>query len=258
MMGADKLRGRPNPEALLTAFKPAGEQFALAARVSGPVKSAFAAPPPAPEKPPAAAGGDKPKATPAPHLAESVKPVNLIVVADTDLIDDRFWLRSQDVLGQRFSVPIASNADLILNGVDNLSGSSELISLRSRGRSQRPFLVVESLRRQAEQKFLAQEKALQAKLDETQKKIADLQSKREGGGTGALLSTEQRAAMDGFRDELVVTRKELRGVQRELNREIEVLEMKVKFVNIGLIPLVFAGMAGAAVLLRRRRRAAAA
>ena len=231
MMGADKLRGRPNPEALLATFKPAGEQYALAARISGPVKSAFSTPPPAPEKPKDAAAGDKPKPAPGPHLAESVKPVNLIVVADTDLIDDRFWLRSQDVLGQRFSVPIASNADFILNGADNLSGSSELISLRSRGRSQRPFLVVESLRRQAEQKFLAQEKALQAKLDETQKKIADLQSKREGGGGGALLSTEQRAAMDGFRDELVVTRRELRGVQRELNREIEVLEMKVKFVN---------------------------
>jgi ABC-type uncharacterized transport system involved in gliding motility auxiliary subunit len=192
-------------------------------------------------------------------LAESAKPVNLIVVADTDLIDDRFWLRTQDVLGQRFSVPIAGNADFILNGADNLSGSSELISLRSRGRSQRPFLVVEGLRRQAEQKFLAQEKALQQKLDDTQKKIADLQTKRDGGGGGAaLLSPEQRAAMDGFREDLVTTRRELRGVQRELNREIELLEMKVKFVNIGLVPLALAGMALASVLLRRRRAAAAA
>ncbi len=261
LLAAEKLRGRPNPEALLAAFKPAGEQFALAARLSGPVKSAFPkGPPPAPAddktKPPAA--GEKPRLTPGPHLAESAKPVNLIVVADTDLIDDRFWLRSQEVLGQRFSVPIASNADLILNGVDNLSGSSDLISLRSRGRSQRPFLVVEGLRRDAEQKFLAQEKALQQKLEETQKKIADLQTKREGGaGAGALLSAEQRATMDGFRDELVATRRELRGVQRELNRDIEWLEMKVKFVNIGLIPIALAGIAGAAVLLRRRRRATA-
>lgn len=257
LLGADKLRGRPNPEALLASFKAAGEQYALAARVSGPVKSAFPGGPPPAEKPPAA--GDKPKPVPGPHLAESAKPVNLIVVADTDLIDDRFWLRTQEVLGQRFSVPISSNADFILNGADNLSGSSELISLRSRGRSQRPFLVVEGLRRQAEQKFLAQEKALQQKLDETQKKISDLQSKREGGGGGAaLLSPEQRAAMDGFREELVATRRELRGVQRELNREIELLEMKVKFVNIGLIPLALAGMALASALLRRRRAAAAA
>jgi ABC-type uncharacterized transport system involved in gliding motility auxiliary subunit len=259
LVAVEKVRGRPDPQGLLEAFKPTGEKYALAARLSGPVKSAFPdGPPPAPEKKDGEAEkAAEPKEAPAPHLEESAGPANIIVIADADMIDDRFWVRTQDVFGQRVAIPIASNADFLINAVDNLAGSSDLISLRSRGRSQRPFERIEALRRDAEQQLLVRERSLQKKLDETQKKIADLQSKSQGA-SAALLSAEERAAMEGFREELIATRRELRGVQRELNKDIERLELGVKFVNIGLVPIGIGLVAAGVAAVRRRRRQAAA
>lgn len=264
LMDADDLMGAPSPERLIEKFKSADRSFVLAARISGPAKSAFPDGAPKEEKkgdegvaaqPAGAAAAKAPK----PHLAESQGPINLIVVADTDTLYDQFWLRTQELLGQRMMVPTAANGDLALNALDNLSGSADLIGLRSRGKSTRPFEVVDGLRREAEQQFLEQERQLNEKLAETQKRIQELQGKAQGGG-GALLTPEQQQEIERAREEVLKTRKELRAVQRELNKDIELLEARVKFANIGLIPIAVAIVALALALLRlqrRRRRALA-
>jgi ABC-type uncharacterized transport system involved in gliding motility auxiliary subunit len=251
LMDARDLDGDPNPQALAEKFKPTGESYVLAARISGTVKSAFpAGAPPVEKKEGDAAAAPKPAA---PHVAESAKPINVLLVADADLLDDRFWVRSQQMMGQTMYVPIAANADLLVNAIDNMSGSGDLIGLRSRGRSQRPFEVIDNMRRQAEQQFLARQKQLEHKLETTQKQLADLQSKAQDQ-SNALLSAEQEAAMTTFRDDLLSTRRELRGVQRELNRDIESLQVLVKFINIGLMPLLAALVAvGLAIVWRQRR-----
>jgi ABC-type uncharacterized transport system involved in gliding motility auxiliary subunit len=256
LMDTKDLDGDPNPQALAEKFKPTGEHYILAARISGPVKSAFPnGAPPAEKKDDEKKEGDAaaaPKPA-APHLTESAKPINVLLVTDVDMLDDRFWVRSQQMMGQTMYVPIAANADLLINAIDNMSGSGDLIGLRSRGRSQRPFEVIDNMRRQAEQQFLARQKALETKLETTQKQLADLQSKAQDQ-SNALLSAEQEAAMTNFRDELLSTRRELRGVQRELNRDIESLQLLVKFINIGLMPLLAALVAvGLAIVWRQRR-----
>jgi len=264
LMDADDLMGAPSPERLIEKFKSADRNFVLAARISGPAKSAFPDGPPKEEKKgdegaAAQPAGAAPAKEPKPHLAESQGPINLIVVADTDTLYDQFWLRTQELLGQRMMVPISANGDLALNALDNLAGSADLIGLRSRGKSTRPFEVVDGLRRGAEQQFLEQERQLNENLAETQKRIQELQGKAQGGG-GALLTAEQQQEIEGAREEVLKTRKELRAVQRELNKDIEQLEARVKFANIGLIPIVVAIVALALVLLRlqrRRRRAQA-
>lgn len=258
LFDADELRGGPDPQRLIQQFKPADRTFVIAARVSGPAKSAFPDGPPKEEKKgdegvapkPASA---EPEAPAKPHLAESQQPINVIVVADTDLLYDQFWVRTQELFGQRVLVPTAANADMALNALDNLSGSADLIGLRSRGKSTRPFEVVDALRRGAEQQFLEQERMLNEKLAETQKKIQELQGKAQAGG-GALLTPEQQAEIESAREEVLKTRQELRAVQRELNKDIEKLEARVKFANIGLIPLAVAILALALALVRRQRR----
>lgn len=251
LMDTKDLDGDPNPQALAEKFKPTGETYTLAARISGTVKSAFPNGAPQAEKKDGDAAA-APKAA-APHVVESAKPINVLLVADADLLDDRFWVRSQQMMGQNMYVPIAANADLLVNAIDNMSGSGDLIGLRSRGRSQRPFEVIDNMRRQAEQQFLARQKALEQKLETTQKQLADLQSKAQDQ-SNALLSAEQEAAMTTFRDDLLSTRRELRGVQRELNRDIESLQVLVKFINIGLMPLLAALVAvGLAIVWRQRR-----
>lgn len=256
LMDVADLRGDPNPQALAEKFKATGETYTLAARITGPAKTAFPDGPPAPKADDKKDGEKKEAAAPAPQVKESTKPINVVLVADADLLDDRFWVRTQQMFGQSLYVPIAANADFLVNAIDNLSGSGDLIGLRSRGKSQRPFLVIEELRRSADQQYQARERALQKKLDETEKQIAELQSKAGTGGSGtnALVSAEQQAAIEGLRAEILTTRKELRNVQRELNRDIEKLQLGVKFINIGLVPLLAALVAiGLGIAWRRRR-----
>jgi ABC-type uncharacterized transport system involved in gliding motility auxiliary subunit len=261
-LDVDLIKMAPDPVSLLANFKPEDKRLLLAARINGPVKSAFpdgAPPEPKPEgQDQAKPAESKPAAA---HLAESREPANIIVIADTDLLEDRFWAQVQDFFGQRVAVPIANNGDFVTNAIDNLLGSNALIGLRSRGQSARPFVLVQEIQRDAETRFRAKEKELTEKLRDTEKKLSELQSQGQdqAGGGRTVLSKAQQEAIDQFRGDLLVTRKELRNVQQDLRSDIQSLETWIKFLNIGLIPIL---VAVAAVLIgvarTRRRRASVA
>lgn len=229
-----------DPQQMLRNFRPDNKVQVLAARLKGKVGTAF------PDGP-ATTGGGK--------AEEQVREgeINAILVADTDILNDLFWVRTQNYYGMEMPQAIANNADFVVNAIDNLSGSTDLISLRSRSASVRPFEVVEHIRREAETQFREQEQALQAKLEETEKKILELQ--QESGDGGAILGPEQTQAIDNFRTEQVKTRKELRAVQHELQKNIERLGALLKFINIGLVPLFITLLAVGAGLYRSRRTA---
>ena len=253
---AARLRMMPDVEGLLRDYRPEGEPLTLAARLTGKVKTAFpdGKPEAADADPSGNPGADKASKQP-PHLAESADPINVIVVADTDMLQDRFWVQVQNFLGQRIGIPTSANNDFVTNALDNLTGSHDLISVRNRGSFSRPFTLVRAIQQEAEMQFRQKEQALQQRLKETERKIQELQSTKEDQTT-VILSTEQEAALDGFRQELVATRKELRNVQHELQKNIESLENVVKFLNIGFMPLVIAvgGVVFSAYTIRRRLR----
>ena len=257
LYGVDAIRFGPNPQRLIDEFKPDGVNHVMAARISGTASSAFPDGAPKADSNDQSGGEDKP-AEQREHLAESAKPVNVIVVADSDILFDQLWLRRQQLLGQDVIIPIAANGDFLINALDNLSGSTDLISLRSRGKSSRPFVVVEELRRSAEQQFLNREQELKTKLTQSQERIGELQSKASAGG-GQLFSAEQQVEIDKAREEILNTRKQLRDVQHNLNKDIESLATELKFMNIGLIPIIVAVVALVLAGLRyqRRRRQAA-
>ncbi|MFP6680755.1 MAG: ABC transporter, partial [Gammaproteobacteria bacterium] len=123
------------------------------------------------------------------------------------------------------------------NSIDNLGGNDDLISLRSRGEYSRPFVVVQQIRRDAEAQFRDQERALQAKLKEAEAKMQQLQAQRGEGGD-YMLSQEQKNEINSFHKERLKTRKELRAVQHDLRKNIEKLGSMLKFINIGLIPIL--------------------
>lgn len=253
---AARLQFMPDVEGILRDYRAEGETLVLAARLTGTVKTAF------PDGRPEAVDPDKPEntgddkeSTPPPHLAESADPINVIVVADTDMLQDRFWVQVQNFLGQRIGIPTSANNDFVTNALDNLAGSHDLISVRNRGSFSRPFTLVRAIQQEAEAQFRQKEQALQQRLKDTERKIQDLQSRKEDQTT-IILSAEQEAALDGFRQQLVATRKELRSVQHELQKNIETLENVVKFLNIGFMPLVIAvgGVVLSAYNMRRRVR----
>ena len=237
-----------DPDAVRDAFTPTGESYLFAARLQGTVPSAFPdGPPPKPDADPAADAAGA-------HLAESSQPINVILVADTDVLTDRLWAQTQNFFGQRLTTAFAGNGDFVTNALDNLTGSSELISIRGRAAYTRPFTRVQDLRLEAEAQFRLREQQLQQQLSDTEAKLAELQASREDS-SALILSPEQEAELERFRDQRLQIRKELRQVQRELDQSIEDLGKTLKIINIGLVPLLITVFSIGLVWLRRQRRA---
>lgn len=238
-----------DPAQLLADFVPRGEPLTLAARLTGPATSAF------PDAPPAAddqAGPPAPTAAPAARTGD----INIIVVADVDMLSDPMWVREvrvgDMVLGYQ---QLTDNGAFLINAVDNMTGSSDLISVRARGSATRPFTLVNNIRQEAEGKYLKEQTALETKRREAEQRIAELQRVRPDQG-GMILTPEQQAEIDRFREQLVATNRQLRDVRYNLNKDVERLGLKLKIINIGAAPLaVFLAAIGLAGFRAARRRA---
>jgi ABC-type uncharacterized transport system involved in gliding motility auxiliary subunit len=236
-MEAARLRFLSNPLDLLSGFQPTGDRYALAARVTGPARSAFAG---APEE----SNGDT-------HLeSASGDGINVLIFADTDILTDRLWVQKQNFLGQTLVNSFADNGSLVINGVDHLLGTQDLISIRTRATSTRPFDRVDTLRLQAEQRFRDTEEKLQRELEETERKLTEMQSIREDGDL-AVLNEAQQAEIQRFVDQRLQIRRDLREVRHNLDREIDALGTRLKVINIALVPALVIVVA---LLFGRQRR----
>jgi ABC-type uncharacterized transport system involved in gliding motility auxiliary subunit len=242
-MPAERFAMLFDPSSLRDGFKPTGQSYTIAARVTGNVKTMFP-------------GGPPSGVTLAPGqtaLKESVKPLNLIVFADTDMLSDFMWVHEQNFFGQTVAQAWASNGDLVLNALDNLSGSNDLISVRGRATFTRPFERVEALRRAADDRFRAKEQELERQLRDTEDKLTALQSKRSDKSS-IILTPEQEKELDQFQEEKVAIRKQLRAVRAGLDEDIKGLGTEVKVINIIVVPFVFAMAVLLFAIWRRRRR----
>lgn len=264
---AGKLRRAPDPAGLLRDYEPGGEPLTLAARINGDIETAF------PDGPPksgedtdgesatpggndaqaaaAEAGGEEAAGPTEPQVKQGS--IEAIVVADADMLHDRFWVDANNFFGSSVMVPKAHNGSFVLNALDNLAGSSALISLRGRGVDNRPFELVEELRKEAERRYREKEKALVSRLEEVKKKLASLENR--GGAGEAILSDADRQSIESFRNDMVSIRRELREVKHALRKDIDRLDAALKFVNIAGVPFLI-GVGGIAVAIARRRRSA--
>ncbi len=211
------LRDSNNPSQLLQGYKPDNVHYVLAARLRGPFTSAF------PER-----------ASQPGHLTHSGSSAEVILIADTDLLNDRLWVEPQNILGQTMMRVFANNGDFVNNLVDNLSGSSALLSIRGRSTSQRPFTRVQALRNVADQKFLQKERELEKELADTRRRLQELQPAK--GSQAGLITAEQRHEIEQFRQRQMAINKALRDVQHQLNAEIDALGFRLKVINIVLVP----------------------
>ncbi|HMH87806.1 MAG TPA: Gldg family protein [Steroidobacteraceae bacterium] len=242
---AQRFNALIDPAVLRDGFKSTGERYTVAARITGPVDSAYPNGPPGDQKPP--------PGPPVAHLAKSTTPANIVVIADTDLLMDYLWVQTRELLGQRIAQAFANNGDLIANILDNLSGSSALISVRGRASFSRPFERIEALKRQADDRLRAKALELQSELQQTESKLTELQGKRNDQSS-LMLSPEQEAELKRFTAEKARVRKELRETERGLDVDINRLGSRLKVINIAIAPLLVA-VAGVVILsLRRRRR----
>jgi ABC-type uncharacterized transport system involved in gliding motility auxiliary subunit len=233
-----------DPASLRDGFKPSGE-FVVAARISGDAVSAYAAAPP----PGVAASPDALKA--------SSKPLNVVVIADTDLLADFMWVQTRNFFGQTLLQPFANNGELVWNAIDNLSGSADLISIRGRATYSRPFDRVDALRRDADSRFRAKEQELEQQLQQTEEALSKLQTANPGSGE-AIITADMASKIDQFQQEKVRIRKELRAVKAGLDADIKALGLRIKAINVLLVPAVCALLALLVHAWHRRRRHAIA
>jgi len=233
-MDAERFGAAPDVVTLFRDFKPQDKIELVAARISGLAKTAF---PDAPDT-----------------LKQAKQPIQVIVVADTDLLTDRFWVQTAEIMGQKILTPTADNGSFVSNALENLTGASGLASLRGRGVQTRPFTLLDGIRRDAEMQYRATEQSLTGRLDGLQKKMDAMQTRQEGSGP-AVLSEEDRRTIAGYRGEILATRRELRDVQQALRQNIDRIKGIFTFANIGGVPIVFGlVLIGAAIVRHRRRR----
>ena len=238
---SSKFRFLPKVSSLSENFTPTEDEYVIAGRFQMQPNSAF------PEGAPDGVGDASA------HIAQAANTVNVIVVTDVDMLTDRMWVNVQDFLGQKITDAWASNGDFAVNAVDNLLGSSDLISVRGRATATKPFTRVEELRREADDQFRAQEQILQNKLRGTEQKIAQLQSQRDDQSS-TILSPEQSAEIQRFQAEKLEVRKELRKVRHELDKNIHSLGSWLKAINIGLMPIILTILALVLSALRIKKR----
>ncbi|AUM11700.1 GldG family protein [Ketobacter alkanivorans] len=263
---SSKLDMMQDPRALGVGFNPTGEEYVLAATVRGQVKTAFpdgvpvsegeasSEDAPTPEATVESADDPSAEAKPAEYLQESVKPINVIIVADTDVLTDRLWVQVQQFFGQSMATPFADNGDFFFNSVDMLSGSGDLISIRGQGRYFRPFTVVKEMQREAEARFQNVEQDLQNQLEQVEQQLLQLQSQQGEAGNTITLTPEVEAQLMQFQQQKLKIRKQLRDVQHQLNKDIEQLDFTLKLINIALVPVLLTLLVVGVAVYRRRKR----
>jgi ABC-type uncharacterized transport system involved in gliding motility auxiliary subunit len=242
------------PDEVARQVTPSGKRV-IAALVTGRFKTAFPdGPPKDPEPPNPEKKDEKPAAkAPAPESLKLSKTSSiLIIVADTDWLFDDYSVRKFNFMGRTAAEPINDNLSFAANSMDFLAGSRDLISIRGKGNSVRPFTVVRRMEAAAEEKYKEKLTALEARINEVQAKLTELQgSKNEGG---KLLATPEAArAIDDFQKQEAALRAERRGIRLALRKGIDALENGLLAVNLLATPVLVCGF-GAWFWYHRRRR----
>lgn len=246
-MPASAIGFQPDPKTLLTQFVPGKEKLTLAARLTGKVRSAF------PAGKPLAEGEGAPEKDES--LKESTGSINVVLVADVDMLADMFWSRQEELFGQVIGYSkIAANGDMMANAIDNLLGSSDLISIRARETSIRPFNRVEDLRTRAAKDLLKQEEEIESQIASTERELVQLQAAKGENADAFVLTPEQQKAVDNLETKLLEARREKRRLRLELDKDIESLAARLKLINLGMMPAAVALLAVGVSVVRQSRR----
>jgi ABC-type uncharacterized transport system involved in gliding motility auxiliary subunit len=238
-------------EQIVKDFKPSNTNYALAVRLTGKFKTAFPNGPPPPAK-------DDKQNTQAkdPQLKESTDSPVVILIGDTDMLNDQVCVQVQEILGYRMVRPMNGNLNLVQSLVEQLSGDSDLINLRSRASLDRPFTRLREMEAKAGRQWEEKVKELETSKAETERKISELQSRKSGVEQKFILSPEQQKELENYQKTVADANKELKSVRKKLAKDTDALEFWTKVANIGVMPALVA-LTGVVLAVVKRKRTAA-
>ena len=234
LVDVTRVQGLTDPTGLSRGFRPDDERHVLAARVRGAARTAFPEP-----------GGAGRSATRHRERGD----IHVLVVADTDLLADRLWVRVEDFFDRTIVTPWASNGDLVINAVDHLAGSEALLGIRGGPDFERPFERVEAIRRAAEAEVSERIRSLEEQLAATERRLESLRDR----AVDAASDPELAAALNRHREQRLALRTELRAARHRLTAEVDSLGMRLKLIAIVLVPALVA-LVGILTGWRRLRR----
>jgi ABC-type uncharacterized transport system involved in gliding motility auxiliary subunit len=240
-----------------------GKEYVLAMRLSGRFKTAFPEGAPLSKEEEAAKGSeteddkekDKEEEKKVDNsIKDSEKDGVVILVADSDILYDQWSLSSNPMFPQFVSYR-NGNIPLVQGMIEQLSGDTDLISVRSRGSVNRPFTLINKMRSEAENKQRQTIKDLEAKRDDAQGKLSELQNQKSTDQQ-YIASPEQREEIEKYNKLQAETSKKLRDVRKELNKDVTSIENEIRVQNIVIVPLLII-ILGVVHAVRRRRRTTA-
>ena len=243
-------------------FKRSGTEYALAVRLAGKFKTAFPNGKPEEKKDEEKKDGDKkPDEKPAEKkpddsLKETKQDNAVILVADADMIFDHFALRQMQTPFGTMSMAMNGNLNFAQGAVEQLSGDSNLIAVRSRATQNRPFEKIKQIEAVANEKFQSEIKRLEESKAEAQRKINDLQQQKKDKDQRFILSPEQAAELAKLRKEEAETGKRLKQMQKDLRKEVVSLQTWLKWINILAVPAAVT-VSGIAIAVVNRRKTSA-
>ena len=226
--------------AMMRDLKPDGVKRTLAARITGTFKTAF------PKGPDYVEGSTNA----APAVTASGKGA-VVVFGDSDFLADQFCVQVMNSIFGQIAQPINDNLVLFSNMIEQYAGREELIGVRSRGKSNRPFVKVDELEAKAMAKWQAKQMAFEEELQATRQRLMALQ-KEKSGNDRMILSREQQEEISKLRKAQADTSRQLKNVRKELTSGIDSLGTLLKVLNILVVPLLIVAF-GIFRGIRRRR-----
>ena len=256
----DPMTAQMSGEGIANDFHASGTEYPLAVRLTGKFKTSFPGGAPAPEAKPNSptSPSTPPPSSAQPGLKESAQDNTVLLFGDVDMLEDQVAVRAmQNPFGQDMVMPANGNLAIAQNAVDQLTGDSNLISVRSRASRERPFTVVKKMQEDAEANYRDKIKELEASLADTESKINGLQHGKEAqSGQQFILSPEQQQELEKFRKTEASAKVELKGVRKTLRSQIDSLETRLEWLNIAGMPALVAASGILLATMKRSRSSA--
>ncbi len=257
----EPMMAQMSEEEIIKNFSASGTEYPLAIRLTGKFKSAF---PDGKPKADAKDAAKKPEEKPEDKkdeasLKESTAETTVVLVGDSDMVQDNIAVTEamNPFGGQRMVMPANGNLAFAQGAVEQLTGDSNLIAIRSRATRERPFTVIKKMEADAEAKYREKTKELETSLAETQRKLNELQRAKSGESSQRfILSPEQQKEVANFKAKEADAKKQLKQVRKELRADTDRLENRIKWINILGTPALVAAI-GLVVAAARKSKSAA-
>ena len=183
-------------------------------------------------------------------LTQAREDCAVAVFPDVDFISDALAY-SNSFFGK---IVIGDNSALLMNAIDDLSGSSDLISIRSRGNFKRPFIVVDEIERQAEEETAQEVAVLNAQIAGFQNELQSILAQAKEGQEEVINSSIVKKKKE-LELNILQAQRQLREIKMKRRERTDRLGFSLEVINVTAVPgvvIVFAVVLGLWRSARRR------